>query len=233
MTYLDELGVLALATRLRRLSDRIMQDGALMYQQAHVDFDPKWFPVFSLLAKHAPLGVMEIANMLEISHPYVIQLVRALEKKGYIKNIASKRDGRKRSIQLSNKGKELLTRLQPLWSDLASTLHTTLQALNNPLYTDIISLENALDHRSFSERLAKTRKERQQKAVNIIPYKREIKTYFKSLNIEWLEKYFVVEPIDENLISATQKYIIAPGGDNLFAEYEGEIVGTCALKKVD
>ena len=43
-------------------------------------------------------------------------------------------------------------------------------------------------------------------------YSSEDATIFKSLNIEWLENYFEVEPIDERVLSYPKREIIAPGG---------------------
>ncbi len=231
MEYLDKLGVLALGSRLRRLSDNIMADGATMYRQANVDFDPKWFPVFSLLSKQSPLGIMEIADHLNISHPYVIKLVKDLEKKGYLTNAANSSDGRKRAIQLSDAGFKILNELEPLWDDISRTMESLLRDLNNSIYSSIIQLEEAFSSRSFADRLSDTRKERQQASVTILPFSAEYESYFKTLNEEWLKKYFEIEPLDVEVLSNPVEYLIKPGGTILFAEYNGEIVGTCALKK--
>lgn len=51
---------------------------------------------------------------------------------------------------------------------------------------------------------------------------------FKTLNIEWLEKYFRIEPIDHQVLSHPEK-IIAGGGHIFFACYAGQAVATCAL----
>lgn len=51
---------------------------------------------------------------------------------------------------------------------------------------------------------------------------------FKTLNIEWLEKYFNIEPIDHQVLSHPEK-IIAAGGHIFFACHGAQAVGTCAL----
>jgi len=53
---------------------------------------------------------------------------------------------------------------------------------------------------------------------------------FKRLNVEWLEKYFRVEPIDHVVLSDPQITIIDPGGAILYAVVDGAAVGTVALK---
>lgn len=69
--------------------------------------------------------------------------------------------------------------------------------------------------------------------IEIIPFKPEYAQQFKDLNIEWLEKYFWVEPHDEEVLGKPQKYIIEPGG-NIFFVKEGEIIiGTVALMRME
>jgi len=67
-------------------------------------------------------------------------------------------------------------------------------------------------------------------SVEIIPYERRYGPEFKLLNLEWLQKYFTVEPIDKVLLSRPAA-IIKSGGFILFARIGKQIVGTCALLK--
>ncbi|MGI9234109.1 MAG: GNAT family N-acetyltransferase [Woeseiaceae bacterium] len=54
---------------------------------------------------------------------------------------------------------------------------------------------------------------------------------FARLNMAWLEKYFVVEPIDREVLSNPRICIIEPGGAVLYACIDGQAVGTVALKR--
>ncbi|MDG1053272.1 MAG: GNAT family N-acetyltransferase [Flavobacteriaceae bacterium] len=56
-------------------------------------------------------------------------------------------------------------------------------------------------------------------------------TTFKALNIEWLETYFVVEAIDELVLSNPQTEIIDKGGFVFMAIMEEKTVGTFAFIK--
>lgn len=54
---------------------------------------------------------------------------------------------------------------------------------------------------------------------------------FATLNIEWLEHWFVVEAYDREVLGNPEKYILANGGRILFAIDEAErALGTVALK---
>ena len=72
-----------------------------------------------------------------------------------------------------------------------------------------------------------------QSAVEIVDFEPRYAADFKRLNVEWLEKYFVVEPIDDEVLSNPQTAILDPGGAILLARVHDEIVGTCALIKVE
>ena len=69
--------------------------------------------------------------------------------------------------------------------------------------------------------------------IYIIEFRNEFASHFKNLNIEWLQKYFYVEPKDEEMFSNPGKYIIDKGGYIFFVEFNGEIAGTFALMKVE
>jgi ribosomal protein S18 acetylase RimI-like enzyme len=67
--------------------------------------------------------------------------------------------------------------------------------------------------------------------VEIIEFSEELSEPIKTLNYEWLEKYFRVEEGDVKSLSNPQKYIIEKGGHIYYAKLDGEIVGTASLLK--
>ena len=69
--------------------------------------------------------------------------------------------------------------------------------------------------------------------VEIIPFSIELKDPIKTLNLEWLTKYFKVEPRDEKVLSDPQGEIIDKGGIIFYAQYNNTIVGTVSLLKID
>jgi mannose-6-phosphate isomerase-like protein (cupin superfamily)/N-acetylglutamate synthase-like GNAT family acetyltransferase len=68
--------------------------------------------------------------------------------------------------------------------------------------------------------------------IEIVNYSDELKSFIKTLNVEWLTKYFRVEPIDEKQLSDPVKEIINKGGKIFFAKHKQEVVGTASLLKV-
>jgi len=65
--------------------------------------------------------------------------------------------------------------------------------------------------------------------LEIINFHPDYGPIFKELNIEWLEKYFYVEPYDEKILGNPESYIIKKGGYIFFAKINSKIVGTVAL----
>ncbi|MBQ4818751.1 GNAT family N-acetyltransferase [Aquimarina sp. MMG016] len=71
------------------------------------------------------------------------------------------------------------------------------------------------------------------KKTTIIPFDPKYAKDFADLNVEWLEKYFVVEPHDVDLLEQCEETIINQGGYIFFAKIDGAIAGTFALIKIE
>lgn len=69
--------------------------------------------------------------------------------------------------------------------------------------------------------------------IKIIPFSEENALFIKALNVEWLEKYFYVEPSDILMLSNPKEEIIDKGGKIFYAKYNNQIVGTFSLLKID
>jgi ribosomal protein S18 acetylase RimI-like enzyme len=67
------------------------------------------------------------------------------------------------------------------------------------------------------------------KKVTTELYKPELGRYFKTLNEEWLQRLFVIEPIDREVLANPQA-IIDHGGQIIFAIADEQVVGCVALK---
>lgn len=150
----SELGPLIIASRLKRMSDYIMREGAEFYRNNGIQFEPKWFPLFFLLSKvEEELGIMEIAQRLNISHPAVIQLAKELEKKGWISSTKSKDDARKRLLKLTKKGAALLPQLQLIWDDIREVNKQVVDAQSINILSALGEMEAYFETKSYTERM--------------------------------------------------------------------------------
>lgn len=137
MNAIDQAGVLAISTRLQRLSDQIRKDGLLIYQAHGIDFQPKWFPVIYTLHVKATLSVVEMANEIGYTHPSTISLLKELEKERLIRSVRDKTDERRRLLRLTEKGHALIQRMLPIWdiiaaatAQLTDTAHNLMRAID-------------------------------------------------------------------------------------------------------
>lgn len=68
-----------------------------------------------------------------------------------------------------------------------------------------------------------------QNKIEIIDFAEGLEEPIKTLNYEWLEKYFKVEESDIRSLSNPKEEIIDKGGFIFYAKLNNEIVGTCSL----
>ena len=113
--FVNELGYLGLAVRLKRLSDAMVHSGRQMYKELGLDIEPNWFLIFKLLKKYNQLSVTEMASKLHFSHPSIITMVGKMEKAGYLNSTIDKSDSRKKHFFLSAKAEENLPRFEEIW----------------------------------------------------------------------------------------------------------------------
>ena len=66
-------------------------------------------------------------------------------------------------------------------------------------------------------------------SVSIRKFRPGDEASFKTLNEEWIVRYFVLEEKDREVLGDPVKYIMNPGGEIIFATIGEEIVGCCAL----
>ncbi|HMG81905.1 MAG TPA: MarR family winged helix-turn-helix transcriptional regulator [Ferruginibacter sp.] len=146
-----------MSTRLQRLSEQIRKDGLLIYKSYGVDFEPKWFPVIYTLHLKPVLGVVELANEIGYSHPSTISLLKELEKKKLIRSLKDKTDERKRIIQLTDKGLEVVELVKPVWKVITEAI-TELADTKNNLMKAINEFEKKMQQESFYQRAQRLKK---------------------------------------------------------------------------
>lgn len=55
---------------------------------------------------------------------------------------------------------------------------------------------------------------------------------FRSLNEEWIARYFRIEPKEAEILADPKKMILDPGGRILFATLRDQCLGCCALRRI-
>ncbi|HJU83310.1 MAG TPA: bifunctional helix-turn-helix transcriptional regulator/GNAT family N-acetyltransferase [Holophagaceae bacterium] len=229
MATLGDYGGLLLASRLKRLSESLYAGVDEVYREEGVKLSSRCFPVLFLLRDNGPMGITALAAQLGQSHPAVIQMSRKLLAERVVAERTDPADERRRILALTAKGRDLMKRLEPVWEDIQAAAKAL--APEPDLVAALAGAESALAERGFAERIRAGGRARAAQEAEIIPFEPRYREDFKRLNLEWLEKFFHVEPIDQDVLSHPEERILQPGGRILLARLGGEIVGTCALIK--
>jgi GNAT superfamily N-acetyltransferase/DNA-binding MarR family transcriptional regulator len=223
------LGELALASRLKRLGDRLSRDVTRVYQALDSDFEARWFTLLHALGRSSPQGVTQLAQALGLSHAAVNQIASPMLRRGLLSESRDGRDDRRRLLRLSARGRKLMRDLDPIWKQIRAANQDLLREAAVDLLGDLGRVEVALDRLSMQERIRARLRPRGTAHVEIADYRPAYKKHFGALSRQWLEKYFTVEPADARLLGDPNGQIVHKGGAILFALVNEEVVGTCAL----
>jgi DNA-binding MarR family transcriptional regulator len=157
MNFYQRLGYLVLGSRLRRISESFLSEINRAYQQEGIEFEASWFPVFYLLSQHDTLSIKELSEQIEVSHPAASQLITNLKQKGLLVTTTSTTDGRKQQVTFSNKGRELLTQIKPVWDAVELSMNAMMDSELGckELLPAITALESALQSYPLANRISR------------------------------------------------------------------------------
>ena len=226
---LSDYGGLLIATRLRRLSDLLFASVDRIYQEHGFDVPSRCVPLLLLLRDNGATSITDLARQLGQTHPAVSQMSRVLASSGLVVDRQDARDERRRLLVLSPAAETLMETMADTWTAVVGAVDDLGAGVSANVPALLTAIESALARRDFSTLIADRIRTQSGRIVDIIPFEPRYGSDFKRLNVEWLEKYFYVEPIDEEVLSNPERYILKPGGHICLARPQGQIVGTCAL----
>ncbi|MFT7664786.1 MAG: DNA-binding MarR family transcriptional regulator/GNAT superfamily N-acetyltransferase [Planctomycetota bacterium] len=228
MDFYDELGELALGSRLKRLADRLGAQATKVFQADGIAFEPRYFPLTALLLSEGEVSVSDAAKRLGISQPAASQICKQMESEDWLKLTSDPKDGRRRLFALSSTGKRRAKSMEDLWDAVRSAAIDLCMESRIDLIAALANLERALGEQPLHERVAT----KLESGLRMRPYTKELAHYFLDINLEWIDEMFTVEDIDMEVLSNPEHYILKPGGQVWFAELGGlGIVGAGALMK--
>ncbi|HEX8529960.1 MAG TPA: helix-turn-helix domain-containing protein, partial [Cytophagales bacterium] len=79
--FYDEVGKMALGSRLRRLNERFTEEATRIYNLYNVGLEPRWFPVFFVLTERGGSSIKEVAGRIRQTHASVSQVVKEMKKR--------------------------------------------------------------------------------------------------------------------------------------------------------
>lgn len=229
MSFLSVQGTLALASRLKVLSERSYDLVDQVYREHGIGLQARWFPVLRLLQQSGPLSVGEIAREIGLTHSAVSQMANKLVEAGWLRSEPGAGDRRQRVLALTKRCEAELKAARPLWQAMRASVERRIMDTGVDLLGALSLYEASLDEQPLPADVARRMRLREADQVRIVPFAPELREHFYRLNAEWLAKYFQIEPIDHAVLSEPEKHILDPGGSIIFAMLGDEVVGTCAL----
>jgi ribosomal protein S18 acetylase RimI-like enzyme len=232
LDIVKELAELAVATRLKRLSELFSKGVGQLYHDLDLEFETRWFVLTMALSRVGRMSITELADSTGLSHTAVNQLASEMIAARLMISSRDKTDERRRLLQLSQKGRETVAALEPVWQAIRACAIEVLEAAGSDFLVAIESLERQLAERDMYDRVCARLGIKPERKLEIVDYRPAYKKHFRALNLDWLAEYFTVEKADEVLLADPNGRIIRKGGAVLFALLNGEVVGTAALLKL-
>jgi DNA-binding MarR family transcriptional regulator/ribosomal protein S18 acetylase RimI-like enzyme len=229
--FLHSQGELALGSRFKAVSESLYAAANEAYRASGVEFDAHWFPVLRYLHVKGPATVTEIAAAIGQTHPAVSQLAAKLRKSGWLTRRTDKADARRGVLELSAEAERKLDRLGPVWCAIRRAARAAALRGQGTLIDALGNFENDIASGRLAAEIATERARVLGAEIEVRSYRPEWAIHFDRINTEWLERWFVVEAVDREMLSNPHEHVIDRGGAILFAVLDGEIIGTCALLK--
>lgn len=149
-----KMGVAALGTRLRRLSERLDRDVREIYVSRGIAFEASWFPVIAALNERGPLSVGELAEITGVSQPAISQIRKRVEAEGYVRAHVAAVDQRRHELALTEKGMRLISALTPIWEAVAEASAQLCRDAAPNLLAELEAIERFLDDAPMHSRAA-------------------------------------------------------------------------------
>jgi len=233
MDFYQNVGKMALGSRLRRLSELLTDQAAEVYAMYGVELAPKWFPVFYVLSVNGEMSISQIAQEIGHSHPSVSTIVKEMQKKEVVIKAGDRVDKRENYVRLSEKGFEINNQVQAQYRDVEAAIEKAMSETQNNIWDAIGEWEYLLNEKSLLRRVRDEKKVRETKEIRIVDYEPQYKQAFRDLNEEWIQQYFKMEAADYKYLDHPEENIINKGGYIIFALFQDNPVGVCVLIRLD
>ena len=153
MDLIRKLGAFAFASRLKRRSDRMKADVTMLYHQQGCDFTDNWFLVGYMLSRVESSSITEMAETLGTSRPTLSQIVCDMAEHGLLSVKTNERDRRCKRIMLTEKGRDTVKALEPVWELVGECTEELLRATGQDVLKALSDIERKLKKKSMFARV--------------------------------------------------------------------------------
>ncbi|MER5636625.1 MarR family transcriptional regulator [Kitasatospora sp. NPDC002227] len=139
---------------LRLLQAAMDADIARIYAERQIEgLKPSWVMELLRLRAEGPMTIKELAESVGRTHSALSQKVAAMRAAGWVE-VAEGADARTRTVSLTGRAHEVADRLAAEWRATEAALAALEAELPYPLSRVVDDIEQALQRRSFHDRIA-------------------------------------------------------------------------------
>ncbi|MBB5714174.1 MarR family winged helix-turn-helix transcriptional regulator [Sphingomonas aerophila] len=153
--YIESHGNAFLAHRLRRSSDRVVDQVGTMLSEMGLDVPPRGASMLLLIDDQRQIGVVEISRHLRLSHPLIVRMAREFQERGLVNINSDPSDGRRRVLSPTEKGRREAVALRDFNSKIGAMFDDVFAEIGAPVSSILDQFDAALDATPISKRLAK------------------------------------------------------------------------------
>ena len=151
--YIELQGRAFIAHRLRRSSDRIVdQIGALLRTEG-LDVPPRGASMLLLIDEQTTIGIVEASRRLRLSHPLIVRMARQFEELGLVTINRDPIDSRRKQLVATAKGRAEANALHAFNTGTAAVFGEIFAEIGCDMIELLDRLDSALDAKSIGQRL--------------------------------------------------------------------------------
>jgi DNA-binding MarR family transcriptional regulator len=151
--FIHQQGPAFLAHLLRRLADELVQGAADWYPTVGVTAPPRTISTLLALDDRGPLGVTELADLLQQSHPLVIVWIKELSRLSLVTSKTDPNDGRRTVVSLTHKGRKELVNVRKALVTMERASVELLDLAGKNTWQALWAMELGRREQSFLQRL--------------------------------------------------------------------------------
>jgi DNA-binding MarR family transcriptional regulator/N-acetylglutamate synthase-like GNAT family acetyltransferase len=229
---LRHVGYLGLASRLKRLADKLQAEAVSVFDARAYPIQTTHFPLIAALEANGPLSVTAAVETTGVSQPAITRIHNALQKMGLTDTRPIEGDNRQKEIFLTPAGEALTAEMRAsFWPAVREAAEQLCLYPDHDLLAEISLVETRLAEQPLSARIEHVANPA---GLKIVEFSDVLAPHFDRISREWVEDMFRLEAEDIAMIENPRARVIDKGGTILFVEDpELGIIGTCALMPME
>ena len=152
--FISSQGNVFLAHRLRRASDRIVDQVGDLLSKMDLEVPPRGASMLLLIDERGAIGVVEIAHRLRLSHPRIVRMAQRFKELGLVEIEDDPDDARRRQLVTTEKARREAAAIRAFNARLSTVFDQLFAEVDSPLVAVLDRLDAALDANPIAARMA-------------------------------------------------------------------------------